>query len=101
MNAAQEDMLPFFEPEVVQGHYSRPWIGGVPHVCSFVGGAGRGGRDRECRSGGWQGRRIRAGGPHLYWGAKLNGARINPELLLALPVSNRSRAEPHERSRVP
>ena len=43
----------------------------------------------------------RASGPHLHWGAKLNGARINPEALLALPVSYRSREESNERSRVP
>jgi murein DD-endopeptidase MepM/ murein hydrolase activator NlpD len=43
----------------------------------------------------------RASGPHLHWGAKLNGARINPEALLALFIPNRSRAEPDERSPVP
>lgn len=28
----------------------------------------------------------RVTGPHLHWGAKLHGARVNPEVLLALPV---------------
>ena len=28
----------------------------------------------------------RVTGPHLHWGAKLHGARVNPEELLALPA---------------
>ena len=28
----------------------------------------------------------RVTGPHLHWGAKLFGARVNPEALLALPA---------------
>lgn len=43
----------------------------------------------------------RASGPHLHWGAKLNGARINPEALLALPALYRSHEELNERSRKP
>jgi len=43
----------------------------------------------------------RASGPHLHWGVKLNGARINPEALLALSIPNRPRVEPNERSPVP
>lgn len=43
----------------------------------------------------------RASGPHLHWGAKLNGARINPEALLALTAPYRSHEELNERSRKP
>ena len=32
----------------------------------------------------------RATGPHLHWGAKLNGARVNPYALLDLPFKNGS-----------
>ncbi len=31
----------------------------------------------------------RASGPHLRWGAKLNGARVDPVSLLTLPYRNR------------
>jgi murein DD-endopeptidase MepM/ murein hydrolase activator NlpD len=35
---------------------------------------------------GASGRTGRVTGPHLHWGAKLRGARVNPEDLLALPA---------------
>ena len=37
----------------------------------------------------------RATGPHLHWGAKINGARVNPYALLDLPFPrNSTMAEP-------
>ena len=36
----------------------------------------------------------RASGPHLHWGARLNGARVDPESLLAVPY--RRKAAPTE-----
>jgi hypothetical protein len=33
----------------------------------------------------------RASGPHLHWGVRLNGARVNPYALLALPLDEDSR----------
>jgi murein DD-endopeptidase MepM/ murein hydrolase activator NlpD len=32
----------------------------------------------------------RATGPHLHWGAKINGARVNPYALLDLPFQRNS-----------
>lgn len=43
----------------------------------------------------------RASGPHLHWGAKLNGARINPDALLVVPVPYRSSVGLNDRSGVP
>lgn len=43
----------------------------------------------------------RASGPHLHWGAKLNGARVDPEALLAVPVPYRSSVWLNDRRGVP
>ena len=43
----------------------------------------------------------RASGPHLHWGAKLNGARINPEALLVVPIPYRSSVRQNDRRGVP
>ena len=43
----------------------------------------------------------RASGPHLHWGAKLNGARINPDALLAVPIPYRSSVRQNDRRGVP
>lgn len=31
----------------------------------------------------------RATGPHLHWGMKVNGARVNPYAMLDLPISKK------------
>jgi murein DD-endopeptidase MepM/ murein hydrolase activator NlpD len=43
----------------------------------------------------------RASGPHLHWGAKLNGARISPDALRAVPIPYRSSVGRKDRIVVP
>lgn len=43
----------------------------------------------------------RASGPHLHWGAKLNGARINPEALLTVPLPYRASVRRNDGSGAP
>lgn len=38
----------------------------------------------------------RASGPHLHWGVRLNGARVNPYALLALPLDEASAIRPEK-----
>lgn len=43
----------------------------------------------------------RASGPHLHWGAKLNGDRVDPEALLAAPLPYQASVRRNDGSSAP
>ena len=64
------------------------WQSLYAHLSQITAGCGTG--VTQGQSIGLMGSTGNSTGPHLHWGVKLNGARVNPYALLDLPFKNGS-----------